>query len=72
MHETVAAWVRRDFRKYPVVKSSNATANKAAAVQGLAACEKYINKEYDVRSLCSSMPRRVRELIASDGDRLHY
>ena len=54
MHETVAAWARRYFRKYPVVKSAIAAASKATAMKGLAAREKHSNKEYDVRSLCSS------------------
>ena len=70
MHETVAAWVRRYFRKHPVVKSEDLETNRAAVVAGLRACERHINNNYDVRGLCSSMPERLDELLQAEGDRL--
>jgi hypothetical protein len=72
MHETVAAWVRQYFRKHPVVKNQTLAVNEAAVIAGLKACEKFINEEYDVESLCSSMPRRVEEIRKRRGDRLKY
>lgn len=72
MHETVAAWVRRYFRKNPVVKSYDLATNRAAVVAGLNACQRHINKEYDVSGLCSSLPRRITELLAAKGDRLKW
>ena len=72
MHETVAAWVRAYFRKNPVQQSEDLATNRAAVLQGLAACQRHINAHYDVRGLCASMPRRLEELRQADGDRLHY
>ena len=72
MHETVAAWVRKYFRKHPVSKISDLKTNRAAVAEGLRACEKHINKEYEVAALCASMPRRVEELLRKRGDRLKY
>ena len=72
MHETVTAWVRRYFRSNPVPKVHDLEANKCAVVAALGACAKHINKEYDVKALCSSMPRRVAELVLAKGDRLKY
>ena len=72
MHETVAAWVRNYFKKNPVRKQRDLNLSKAAVVAALAACGRYINQEYDVKELCSSMPRRLDELARAQGDRLKY
>ena len=72
MHETVVAWVRRYFRKNPVTQNKGLEANKAAVIASLKACEKHINKEYDVRALCSSMPKRTQMLLSKEADRLKY
>ena len=72
MHETVAAWIRRYFKKNPVRRRPDLEENKQAVVAALAQCAKHINEEYEVSELCKSMPRRVDELLLAQGGRLKY
>ena len=55
---------------------SDARASVDEKIAGVAALlsklKRYINHHYDVDSLCSSLPRRVEELIAAEGGRLKY
>ena len=70
MHETVAAWIRRFFQMHPVAKDKSLDENRESLLAGLAACEKYINKNYSVESLCHAMPKRVELMLKSQGDRI--
>ena len=72
MQETVAAWVRKYFQKHPINKIYDLETNRAAVVTGLRACEKHINKAYEVAALCAYMPVRVEKLLRQRGDRLSY
>ena len=45
--------------------------NRASFLEGLAKCEKHINKKYKVSDLCRSIPKRVKTLIKEKGDRIH-
>jgi hypothetical protein len=38
----------------------------------MASSVKHINDNYDVASLCKSLPRRVDEVIAAKGERLKH
>ena len=44
--------------------------NRKAVRDALKACERHINKNYEMGNLCSSMPARVEELRQTKGDRL--
>ena len=72
LHETVAAWIKRYFQMYPVAKDKGLDDNRASIVAGLQSCEKYINSNYDVASLCRALPRRIAKMIQEKGDRINH
>ena len=67
MHETVAAWADKYFKKHPLPSRT-----EAAVKQRLKDCQAYINKNHEVKDLTKSLPRRVSELKAEQGQRLKY
>ena len=71
MRETVAARGRRYFRMFPFSKNGSLEEDKASFLEGPQNCEKYINKNYAVASLCRSMPKRVDALDKAKGDHIH-
>ena len=72
MHETVAAWVRTFFRRYPFKQRPKVHQNYMLFAQKLRKCESHINANYDVDGLCRSFPSRIDDLVRSKGDRLKH
>ena len=64
--------MRKYFYKSPVVKSEDLETNMASVLEGLKACERHMNSNYEVRSLCGSIPDRLEELKETGGDRLTH
>ena len=72
MHETVAGWARKIFKKRPLLKVNNLQRNYDNFVDALQECEDHINENYDVDGLCRSLPSRLAELKKVKGDRLSH
>ena len=69
LHETVAAWVRKYFKKFPMTWSKDQVENVASFLKKLKEAERYINKNYKVHALSSSFPTRIKKLIKDKGRR---
>ena len=69
-HETITAWVRARLAKSAQDLRSPWQETPAKFAQRLEAVVKDINAECDVASACASFPARLRNLVASKGDRL--
>ena len=72
LHETVAAWVRKYFRGHPIKWCNDQDKNYAEFVRRLKECEKFINKNHNLKSLSLSFPRRVKQLRKEKGRRLRF
>ena len=72
MHETVAGWARKIFKKRPLLKVNNPQRNYDNFVDALQECEDHINENYGVDGLCRSLPSRLAELKKVKGDRLSH
>ena len=70
-HETAVAWLRKlmepgpDCLKVPPLKEGIPAFKKR-----MGAAVRYANANYDVEGLCTAFPKRVKNMIKKNGDRL--
>ncbi len=68
MHETAVAWIRhREKTVRPVCPWEETPAEFATRLRGI--CQG-INDELDVEGLCRSLPKRLKALVDTEGDRI--
>ena len=72
LHETVAAWVRKFFKKFPMQWTYDQEANKKNFLAKLKEAEAYINRNHDVNALSHSFPKRIKKLVKVKGRRLKH
>ena len=72
LHETVAAWVRKVFKKFPMQWTFDQETNKKSFLAKLKEAEAYINKNYNVNALSHSFPKRIKKLVTVKGRRLKH
>ena len=73
LHETAVAWVRKYFKHHPLPLAHQAQEkNTRALKRTLEAAVEHINTFYQVDDLCRSLPKRLKLLVAEDGERLAY
>ena len=72
MHDTAVSWTRKFAKKNPLPKNTDLNTQEESLCRLLNDCQKHINKNYDVASLCRSLPGRLAELQMNQGDRLKY
>ena len=72
LHETVVAWIRAYLRHHPVKWGTDLQRNVRNTVALLEEAAEYINAWYDVEGLCHDVPKRLKELDASEGERLKH
>ena len=60
------------LKGHPAKRSTDLAANVASLKQAMADCRAHLEAECDVDGLCRSFPSRLRELIASEGERLKH
>ena len=72
LHETAVSWVRNYLRKQPfkLASTPSGSAHRLSVVLREAAW--HINEHYEVGQLCLALPKRLKELVATEGDRLKY
>ena len=71
-HETAVSWLRNFMKKNPLTKGRGLPQLQKDFEATLASCVKFINENYEVEDLCTSLPRRIEELIAAKGERLTH
>ena len=69
-HERAAAWTEAWMAKHPVKKSESLDAMDAELRVRLRECEKYINANHKVGSVCGAFPDRIAKLKKARGERL--
>ena len=73
LHETAVAWVRKYFKNHPLPVADQAQEkNTRALKRTMADAVDHINTFYQVEDLCMSFPKRLKLLVAEDGERLKY
>ena len=70
LHETAVSWIRHRERKSRVICPWKETI--AHFVHRLREVVQHINDNHGVEGLCRSLPKRLDELVATEGDRLPY
>ena len=71
-HETAVSWIRALMKKRPMTKGNGLVQMQKEFEAAMASSVKHINDNYDVASLCKSLPRRLDEVIAAKGERLKH
>ena len=73
LHESVAAGIRKYFRKRPVKWiSGDQEANYKMFVQRLKECETHVNKHHNLKRLSLSFASRIKKLLKEKGRRLRW
>ena len=70
-HEAGVAWLRRLMEPGPnCMEKAPLSETIPAFKQRMGRAIRYANKNYDVEGLCTSFPRRIKDLVERKGDRL--
>ena len=72
LHETAVSWVRNYLRKHPFKMANTPSGSVHRLTVMLREAAWYINETYAVGQLCLDLPKRLRELVAAEGERLKY
>lgn len=72
LHETAVGWIRKFFKKHTFRRAAALDLNIERVKALMVDCIGHINQEYDVDALCSAWPKRLRNLVDSEGERLKY
>ena len=70
LHEAAVSWIRhRERTSRAICPWKETTGN---FINRLREVVQHINDNHDVEGLCRSLPKRLDELVDSEGDRLSY
>ena len=72
LHETVVSWVRKWFKKHPFKAVEDVGTNYALFLERLGECERHINENYAVESLCKDAVVRLEKLRDKKGARMKF
>lgn len=72
LHETVVAWIRKWFKKHPFKAVENVQTNYNLFLSRLQECERHINENYAVDSLCRDTVMRLEKLRDKKGARMKF
>ena len=72
LHETAVSWERNYLSKHPfkMANAPSSSVHKLSVMLREAAW--YIIETYETGQLCLDLPKRLRELVAAEGERLKY
>lgn len=66
------AWVRKFFTKNPLERRNDVERTYEDFVELMKKCERHINTNYEVESLCRGVPKRLGELVDEEGGRIWH
>lgn len=72
LHETAVAWLRAYLRHHPLKWGTDLGKNIERTKNLLQEAVDYINTWYEVEELCNDVPKRLKELVESEGERLKH
>ena len=72
LHETAVAWIRSYLKHNPIKIGPNMAASRDALEAALKDAAAFCNDWYEVKELCHDFPKRLKELIAGEGERLRH
>ena len=72
LHETAVSWVRQYLRTHPFKLTTTPSAGSIRLARLLKEAAMHINEYYKVEQLCLDLPKRLKELVANEGDRLRH